>query len=193
MKRDLWDAKHKCTKCNEIMKKRELVVESIKVRGWECPRCKEAVLHPEDAQKIDTSTWQTYRNEEFGFELKYPGDYFIVHPSLEEFSISGLALVVNLESELFPMLRILVKQLSEVQYNAHVEYIHTLRGFKEITIGDTPAFQYITCGSAACSWVITFQRVTDQYEILPLMSDEFDGTEIPEITNQILSTFRFVE
>lgn len=52
MKRDLWNAKHECTNCNIVMKKKELIVEKIKVRGWECPKCKETVLHPEDAQKM---------------------------------------------------------------------------------------------------------------------------------------------
>lgn len=28
-------------------------------------------------QKIDTSNWKTYRNEEFGFEMKYPEDWII--------------------------------------------------------------------------------------------------------------------
>ena len=52
MKRDLWYAEHKCTDCNSVMNKKELVVEGIKVRGWECPKCKDTVLHPEDAQKM---------------------------------------------------------------------------------------------------------------------------------------------
>lgn len=52
MKRDIWDAEHKCVNCNLIMKKKEVVVEGIKVRGWECPKCNETVLHPEDAQKM---------------------------------------------------------------------------------------------------------------------------------------------
>ena len=52
MKRDLWNAVHKCTKCNSSMKKKNLVVEGTNVRGWECVKCKDAVLHPEDAQKM---------------------------------------------------------------------------------------------------------------------------------------------
>ena len=52
MKRDLWNAVHKCTQCSGVMKKRELAVEGIKVRGWECNACNETVLHPEDAQKM---------------------------------------------------------------------------------------------------------------------------------------------
>lgn len=52
MKHDLWNAVHKCTNCSQIMKKKELIVEGIRVRGWECPKCSETVLHPEDAQRM---------------------------------------------------------------------------------------------------------------------------------------------
>lgn len=52
MKRDLWDAAHKCTNCNSLMKKKNLTIEGINVRGWECIKCKDAVLHPDDAQKM---------------------------------------------------------------------------------------------------------------------------------------------
>lgn len=52
MKRDLWNAEHKCINCDVVMKKKKLVVEKISVRGWECPKCKETVLHPEDAQRM---------------------------------------------------------------------------------------------------------------------------------------------
>lgn len=52
MKRDLWGAVHKCTKCNSHMGKKEFVVEGAKVRGWECPKCREAALHPDDAQRM---------------------------------------------------------------------------------------------------------------------------------------------
>ncbi len=29
-----------------------MLIEGTKVRGWECPQCKETVLHPEDAQRM---------------------------------------------------------------------------------------------------------------------------------------------
>ena len=32
----------------------------------------------EDDSKIDTSDWKTYSNEEFGFEIKYPEDWYTV-------------------------------------------------------------------------------------------------------------------
>ncbi len=52
MKRDLWNAVHRCTKCVETMKKKIFMIEGVEVRGWECSRCKETVLHSEDAQKM---------------------------------------------------------------------------------------------------------------------------------------------
>jgi len=40
-------------------------------KGWQATS--------EPAQ-VDTSTWQTYRNDEYGFEVKYPFDTFVVAP-----------------------------------------------------------------------------------------------------------------
>ena len=52
MKRDLWDAIHKCSKCDAVMKRKEMTIEGEKVRGWECAKCDETVLHPQDAQRM---------------------------------------------------------------------------------------------------------------------------------------------
>lgn len=51
MKRDLWEAKHKSV-CGTVMKKKTFALDGIKVRGWECPKCDESVLHPHDAQRV---------------------------------------------------------------------------------------------------------------------------------------------
>src|SRR3989338_11496766 len=52
MERDLWNATHTCTRCNSLMKKKNLIIEGVSVRGWECLKCKDTVLHPEDAQRM---------------------------------------------------------------------------------------------------------------------------------------------
>ena len=52
MKRDLWNAEHKCTKCGIVMKKRKMVIEGFETRSWQCRKCKEIILHSEDAQKM---------------------------------------------------------------------------------------------------------------------------------------------
>ena len=35
------------------------------------------IVEDNDISEIDTSDWKSYRNEEFGFEVKYPEDWFI--------------------------------------------------------------------------------------------------------------------
>ena len=52
MKRDIWEAEHLCQNDNHKMNKTNVVIEGMSVRAWECPKCKETVLHPEDAQKM---------------------------------------------------------------------------------------------------------------------------------------------
>ncbi|MFA4820405.1 MAG: hypothetical protein WC613_05620 [Candidatus Aenigmatarchaeota archaeon] len=52
MKRDLWEAEHRCTNCNSVMKKEFMSMEGMKVRSWKCTKCDEIVLHPDDAQKM---------------------------------------------------------------------------------------------------------------------------------------------
>lgn len=34
---------------------------------------------PEDSQELDTSTWQTYRSDEFGFEVEHPRNWLVRH------------------------------------------------------------------------------------------------------------------
>lgn len=52
MKRDIWKAKHICHNCNIKMVKKKVLIEDMFVRAWECKKCKEIVLHQEDAQKM---------------------------------------------------------------------------------------------------------------------------------------------
>jgi len=51
-KYDPWNAEHTCHECNVKMKRKKLKIEGMSVRGWECKKCGETVLHPEDAQKV---------------------------------------------------------------------------------------------------------------------------------------------
>ncbi|MFH0837362.1 MAG: hypothetical protein V1870_04490, partial [Candidatus Aenigmatarchaeota archaeon] len=52
MKRDIWDAEHRCMKCNSLMRKKEMKIEGMQIRAWKCKQCDEIILHTEDAQKM---------------------------------------------------------------------------------------------------------------------------------------------
>ena len=52
MKHDIWEAEHLCHNDNHKMNKTKVVIEGMSVRAWKCPKCKETVLHPGDAQKM---------------------------------------------------------------------------------------------------------------------------------------------
>ena len=52
MKRELWGAAHICTKFGHQMKRKTLTMEGTNVRVWECAKCDEVILHPEDAQRM---------------------------------------------------------------------------------------------------------------------------------------------
>lgn len=53
----------------------EIVEEGIERSGeGEDEQDEESVLEP--GEEIDTSNWLTYRNEGYGFEVKYPSDWF---------------------------------------------------------------------------------------------------------------------
>ncbi len=52
MKRDLWEAEHLCINCDAKMETTKLMIQGTPVRAWQCKKCKETVLYPEDAQKV---------------------------------------------------------------------------------------------------------------------------------------------
>ncbi|HIE43653.1 MAG TPA: hypothetical protein EYP78_02510 [Candidatus Omnitrophica bacterium] len=64
----------------ERMEKEERVATTPEVEKESIPRPKESVIQPKSeepitTEPIDTSDWKTYRNEKFGFEMRYPLDW----------------------------------------------------------------------------------------------------------------------
>lgn len=73
---DFEDLKLKC-ECNGPMEKITTTWKGIEVRGWKCKKCKEELIHPEDAQKaleIDRAR----KNNELTVKLRKVGKSNVV-------------------------------------------------------------------------------------------------------------------
>lgn len=56
-----------------------VVIAGLAGLGWYWQKTKERALQippaPQPSQQPDTSGWKTYRNEKYGFEMRYPNDW----------------------------------------------------------------------------------------------------------------------
>lgn len=133
----------------------------------------------------DISNWQTYRNDEFGFEVKYPSTHMTEIETVQEtpeiscFSFNLFSKEQPKESSIFGI------------------YIDCGgRG-----LGNQEAKEYVVNGKKAKSYSFEYPALGYEYILIVLFEDNntynFTGNKIrtPEqrmLFDQILSTFRFV-
>lgn len=131
------------------------------------------------------ASWQTYRNEEYGFELQYPEDWKTSNYS------SGLLVLENVKEEIYFAINI-KKNYNLDPNTSDVE-------MEKIDIGDHLGYKYFYQEGVGNSEVVLIQLNQD---VLQLSLDYFANNNgnindrknaIQEIINPILSTFRFIE
>jgi len=170
-------------------------------------------------EPIDTSTWQTYRNEEFGFEIQYPNDWVLNTDRGEYGRIVSLSDPIRneireenmklpeYEGGLRDVEIIHYKDLSAVplQYKGILDATHTpqtlqdhvekyypaILNAKETVTAGYPSHEITSFGldPYLSTWIISKDGVV--FEII--LSDALLDNPMTNIQKKILSTFRFIE
>lgn len=169
---------------------------------------------------IDTSNWQTYRSDEFGFEFKYPEDYETKEIPIDK--PTGLSISLDKGS-------ITVQEIDNSIININVPEdcmfnSGTLEEKNMLSFVDTKKVNGINfyyyknypeyiggyCGMSAGCWYKDIYRTLHNGQCHQIVYDRSDRSfiegnpynnpiiigdvkEIPKLFDQILSTFRFVE
>lgn len=171
--------------------------------GRSGPNCEFATcpnIRTSDVQKFDVSTWKTYRNEKYGFEVKYPRDLEVrindatqYKDSLFSFSIydknykaplDAVGQQVrdelrNIDFYIYPLAlkkSIIQSDLSSVGDAGYDKYAVTVAGF------DTEAYILHTIGG------LYFEAFFSSKDVLFVI-----GSFQAELARQILSTFKFLK
>jgi len=155
--------------------------------------------------------WQTYRNEEFGFEMRYPRRWYsvwrnesVLELSNEQMSAVGtgsenavmLQLIVVRETSLTDLFEALKNAKIGVPYEENLVIYTKLEDFQ---IGEVPAVRY-KADRTAISYIglpigeeILFRKGTVAFQISFIGFTDSALNQQKELMNQILSTFRFIE
>ena len=145
---------------------------------------------------VDTSDWQTYRNEEFGYELKYQENKVEIvlddvfergskgNPSFKIKSGGHFALGVWENPK-----DLTAKEWIDKQYAAYSG--GWLWDFKETTVGTEKAFSALRTDMCHIEWVI-IPKLNYFYTFGTEICEDNKSISL-ETFNQILSSFKFIE
>lgn len=129
-----------------------------------------------------TAGWQTYRNEEYGFEFKYPKNYSLSDLSTNKsvsFDTEGPGTGLNIEIK---------KESSSDKINELKQTEQSL-GVKIFNEKNWTMFYHEGKGMITGLWYTAIAQLDNENIIIVILNRS--GTE--ELFNQILSTFKFIE
>lgn len=170
---------------------------------------------------LETMNWKTYRNEEYGFEIKYPNQLSMKETYISEKPPSGIHLVS--ENKDYLKGTIWIRMFAKDERKSEKECIDKEQDYLSYdgqkVVNSIIFYHYVNypehiglyCGmSAGCNYKdlyrtfyngncyqIEYSRYDREFiegnPYDPESKTTGDVTEIPKLFNQILSTFRFLE
>ena len=127
----------------------------------------------EPPPKISSTSWRTYIDPEYRFQVTYPGEYLIATPPVQQFGYDvGLKRVVDFYLNGNPIFRILIENLS-IHYGGSEQYFSSIRktalSTKNVVIKGLPTIEAYSCGKAACLWSVSVVKGTMLFKIIPFV------------------------
>ncbi len=179
---------------------------------------KEAVTKKQDGESNETAGWQIYRNEQYGFEIKYPKDFFVQERSVGtstdiEFADKqwqgqqihySMIFIESIATELSPAELVAKKgtTASILDEEANPPCTREKGGCEYFSLsnqrddvvgsGNLPVYQFSNAAVSAANDNTMIQDKENGWIINIARHTSSNGEVPPEIYSQMLSTFRFI-